>query len=399
MRLPTITHLLFADDSLLLLKVDDENATCLQQVLQLYEDCSGQVINKKKSSVLFSRNTQENMRDAFLISLGVSQEAHIDKYLGLPIYMGRSKKKMFSYLKDRVWKRIQGWKEKLLSRVGKEILIKAVAQAIPTYAMSCFDLTKSLCNDISAMIGRFWWAQQENEKKMHLLSWSTLTSRKEKGGLGYRDLHMFILAMLGRQAWRMLQNFESLCARLLKARYWPNGELLQVQEHPGISYTWRSFVRGIRALEKGLIWRVGNGQQIRIWEDPWLPGGITRRPRTPRGMVLLNKVSDLMDQITGGWDSQLIKDMFWEEDAALILFIPTRLVHEDFAARHFDPKGKFSIKSAYHVLVDDEERGEIRQVGESSSSPAKADDQLFWKKIWWLDVCPKAKQFILESGA
>jgi len=58
--------------------------------------------------------------------------------------MGRSKKKMFSYLKDKVWKRIQGWKEKLLSRAGKEILIEAVAQAILTYAMSCFDLTKSL---------------------------------------------------------------------------------------------------------------------------------------------------------------------------------------------------------------------------------------------------------------
>jgi len=110
------------------------------------------------------------MKDAFLTSLGVLQEAHIDKYLGLPIYMGRSKNKMFGYLKDRVWKRIQGWKEKLLSRAGKEILIKAVAQAIPTYAMSCFDLTKSLCDDISAMVCWFWWAQQENEKKMHWLS-------------------------------------------------------------------------------------------------------------------------------------------------------------------------------------------------------------------------------------
>jgi len=111
-------------------------------------------------------------------------------------------------------------------------------------------------------------------------------------------------------------------------------------------------------------------------------------------MVLLNKVSDLMHQITGGWDSQLIKDVFCEEDAALILSIPTRPDHEDFVAWHFDPKGKFSVKSAYHVLVDDEERGEVRQAGESSSSPAKADDQLFWKKIWRLDVCPKAKQFI-----
>jgi hypothetical protein len=50
---------------------------------------------------------------------------------------------------------LQGWKEKLLSKVGKEILIKVVAQAIPTYAMSCFDLTKTLCDDIGTMIGRF----------------------------------------------------------------------------------------------------------------------------------------------------------------------------------------------------------------------------------------------------
>jgi hypothetical protein len=84
--------------------------------------------------------------------------------------------------------------------------------------------------------------------------------------------------------------------------------------------------------------------------------------------------------------------VFWEEDAALILSIPTRPDHEDFVAWHFDPKGKFSVKSAYHVL--DEERGEVRQASESSSSSSKADDQLFWKKILRLNVCPKAKQFI-----
>jgi len=60
--------------------------------------------------------------------------------------MGRSKASLFAYLKERVWKHIQGWKEKLLSKAGKEMLIMAVAQAIPSYAMSCFDLTKSLCD-------------------------------------------------------------------------------------------------------------------------------------------------------------------------------------------------------------------------------------------------------------
>jgi len=54
----------------------------------------------------------------------------------------RSKTSVFAYLRERVWRRIQGWKEKLLSKVGKEILIKAVAQAIPTFAMGCFDITK-----------------------------------------------------------------------------------------------------------------------------------------------------------------------------------------------------------------------------------------------------------------
>jgi hypothetical protein len=76
---------------------------------------------------------------------------------------------------------LQGWKEKLLSKVGKEILIKVVAQAIPTYAMSCFDLTKTLCDDIGTMIGRFCWAQQDKENKMHWLSWECLCNRKEKG--------------------------------------------------------------------------------------------------------------------------------------------------------------------------------------------------------------------------
>ena len=113
----------------------------------------------------------------------------------------------------------------MFSRAGKEILIKSIAQAIPSYAMSCFDLTKTLCDEMSAMICRFWWAQQEKENKMHWI-WDTLKKQKMKGGLGYRDLHLFNLAMLARQAWRILQQPESLCARLLKARYWPNGDLL-----------------------------------------------------------------------------------------------------------------------------------------------------------------------------
>jgi hypothetical protein len=54
--------------------------------------------------------------------------------------------------------RIKGWKEKMLSKAGKEILIKVVAQAIPIYAIACFDLTKCFCDELGTMICRYWWS-------------------------------------------------------------------------------------------------------------------------------------------------------------------------------------------------------------------------------------------------
>ena len=94
--------------------------------------------------------------------------------------------------------KIQGWKEKLLSKGGKEILIKAVAQAIPVYSMACFDLTKTLCEELSNMINRYWWSQVDKENKIHWASWEKMTKTKKTGGLGFRDLHAFNLAILAK---------------------------------------------------------------------------------------------------------------------------------------------------------------------------------------------------------
>ena len=333
----------------------------VQHILSLYEDCPGQIINKEKSSIMFSKNARSAEKQQMMTALGINVEARNEKYLGLPVYMGRSKEKTFAYLKDRFWKRIQGWKEKLLSKAGKEILIKSVAQAIPSYAMSCFDLTKSLCDDIMTMICCFWWAQQDQENKMHWLSKEKLCTRKENGGLGFRDLHLFNLAMLARQGWRLIISPESLCARVLRAKYFPDGNLMGAKEKPEISYSWRSIVRGVQALKEGLIWRVGDGTQIDIWSDPWIPDGITRRPITPRGHTLLRRVSELIDPVSGDWDRALIRSVFWEEDVARILCIPIKQGMEDLLAWHYDKKGVFSVKSAYHVLDDGRTRDRIRQ--------------------------------------
>jgi hypothetical protein len=155
---------------------------------------------------------------------------------------------------------------------------------------------------------------------------------------------------------------------VLKAKYYPDGELLNSGEKPGISYSWRSTVQGLKAVREGMIWRVGDGTQIKIWEDPWLPRGFTHRPITPRGVTILHRVSDLIDPYTGTWDKELIQDIFWEEDVKHILAIPIKHGEDDTPAWHFDTKGLFSVKSAYHVLEDNREYEQVKQRGTSSSS-------------------------------
>ena len=87
--------------------------------------------------------------------LGVPKIKEYEKYLGLPTVVGRNRSASLNFIKKRVWGKIQGWKEKMLSQAGKEVLLKAVVQAIPTFAMSCFRLLVGLCRDIEMIIRKF----------------------------------------------------------------------------------------------------------------------------------------------------------------------------------------------------------------------------------------------------
>ncbi|XP_030959407.1 uncharacterized protein LOC115981412 [Quercus lobata] len=105
----------------------------------------------------------------------------------------------------------------MLSKAGKEVLIKAVAQSIPTYSMGVFQLPKKLCEELDAMCVKFWWGQVGEEWKIHWKSWNKLTEAKKVEGMGFQDLAPFNLAMLAKQGWRLIQQQDSLMFKCFKA--------------------------------------------------------------------------------------------------------------------------------------------------------------------------------------
>ena len=135
---PKISHIFFADDSLLFCRVRVGDVKKIQEILGKYERASGQKINSDKTTLFFSNNTSNATKEEIKNLLGVAEIKEYERYFGLPTVVGRKKKASLNFIKNRVWGKLQGWKKKLLSQAGKEVLLKAVVQAIPTFAMSCF---------------------------------------------------------------------------------------------------------------------------------------------------------------------------------------------------------------------------------------------------------------------
>lgn len=156
---PVISHLLFVDDAAFFMEATEHNALKLKKILDSYCKASGQAVNFLKSSIYFSKNTSEGTKIKLQEVFGVDHRLKSGKYLGVPVEWGRFKKEMLAFLKDRIVKKLQGWKQKALSLAGKEVLIKAIISAIPSYLMSCFSFPKEWCAEVNALIANFWWGQ------------------------------------------------------------------------------------------------------------------------------------------------------------------------------------------------------------------------------------------------
>lgn len=214
--------------------------------------------------------------------------------MGLSTALGRSTKKAFEYMPTRLKKLVGGWSGKEASSAGREVLLKSVAQAVPTYPMSCFLVPKDICRKMKTIISNYWWGSSADNRHMHRQRWELLTHPKAAGGMGFRDLRSFNLAMLGKQGWRLIDNPNSLCARVLKGRYYHDTDFLSASRRKHASQTWRAILEGRDVLKKGLIRRIGDGSSTRIWQDRWLPNHFNGKPLVVPDDRQVTLVSDLL---------------------------------------------------------------------------------------------------------
>ncbi|CAA7050320.1 unnamed protein product, partial [Microthlaspi erraticum] len=268
---PPISHLLFADDSLFFCKADVLQCGELFKIIKCYGVASGQQLNTAKSSIFFGSKVPQATRVELKRTLGITKEGGMGTYLGLPEKISGSKKQVFAFVQDRLSKRINSWSARLLSRGGKEVLIKSVAQALPTYVMSCFLLPQDIIKKLQSAISNFWWSNKQNSRGLHWIAWDKICIPIEKGGLGFRDLQLFNLALLAKQLWRLLYYPSSLLARILKSRYYRNTSPLEVEKSNAPSFRWRSIMAAKDLLQKGLRRTIGTGETTLVWRDQWIP--------------------------------------------------------------------------------------------------------------------------------
>jgi hypothetical protein len=194
-RAPEITQLLFADDSLLFFRASEEQAST---ALDRYCIGTCQMINFDKCSILFNENQEQLVIEGVKEKLNIHRVAFEAKYLGLPTPEGRLKVEKFLNITDRLEKRCSAWDEQNLSSVGKDTLIKSVAQALPVYIMSIFVLLGKIQEALTRMIRRFWWGESVAKRKTQWITWDKFTTSKSKGGVRLLRRETFQSSFVGK---------------------------------------------------------------------------------------------------------------------------------------------------------------------------------------------------------
>lgn len=319
--------------------------------------------------------------------LGIQKEGGVGKYLGLPEHFGRRKRDLFTSIVDKIKQKGSSWSNRFFSKAGKMTMIKSVLSPIPSHSMQCFKLPVSLCKRIQSAVTRFWWDDTEGQHKMAWVSWDKMTQPKAIGGLGFRDFQAFNDAFLGKLSWRLHNNPELLMSRVLLGKYCHSESFMEVTEKSAVSHGWRGVLVGRDLLKENMGWVVGNGESIRLWDDPWLSLSSQQRLIGPATEATANlRVAELFQEGTRLWDEEKLQRVVPQWKDIIRAIKPSISGAPDKQIWLSTPTGDYSTKSGYHTAIE-------RRTEETEPHGGNEDIEWF-KGVWNLHTSPKIKMFL-----
>lgn len=180
------------------------------------------------------------------------------------------------------------------------------------------------------------------------MAWSKVVRGKTAGGLGFKEIISFNLAMLTKVRWRLICNPNSLLAKTIHAKYYSSSSFLEAPNGKGTSCGWKGILQGWQILKRGLRWRVGDSRSIWFQTDPWLPIHRTFLPIS-RSPEMPHLVRDLV-AMDGTWKMDVVQHCFNSKEACVILSLPlSRFGWPDLICWHYTRNGIYSVKSGYKV--------------------------------------------------
>ena len=266
--LMTVSHLLFADDTLVFCDADSNHIAALRGILSRFEEMSGLKINLGKSELVPVGDVPD-LHELVEI-LGCRESALPLKYLGLPLGASFKDKTIWNPILEKMERRLVGWKRLYLSKGGKVTLIKSTLSSLPTYFLSLFPIPVKVAKRMEVLQRDFLWTGIGDDRKIHLVNWSKICSPVKNGGLG-RCLRRFNSTLLAKWLWRYGLENDALWRRVIGAKYgneWGGWCTKSVSGEYGVCL-WKFIRSGWVNFSKFIRYDVGDGSRVKFWDDVW----------------------------------------------------------------------------------------------------------------------------------
>jgi hypothetical protein len=390
-HLVQVSHLLFADDTLIFSDANPNHIFNPRLLFSWFEAVSGLKINLNKSEMVPVGSVPDLEDLASIMGCKIIQLPMT--YLGLPLGANFKSKSIWDSILEKMERKLSGWQRMYLSKGGRITLIKSTLSSLPTYFMSLFPIPVSMALRIDKIQRDFLWGGMGEGKKFHLVNWSQVCQPLKMGGLGLRNLRVFNQALLGKWLWRFGNEENAFWRLLISAKYgsssggWTTREVIG----PYGSGLWMHIRKGWGSFARHLHFEVGNGSKTKFWNDVWCGSCSLRTAFPDLYRIARHKdvvVGDLLQFQNGvvTWLLDFIRHVQdWElESVNLLLELlyssSAKGFGEDRMCWRGGSKGGFQVKAYYSALL------------------SQSGLHWPWKSIWKSKAPPRVSFFVWTAA-